>query len=179
VCTKSPQRHNVRTKSWLHRYMIIQVMCATENCCQGLSNKPCEFVPDTDSFMIGLDNHATCCMENNMHNFVTKLTPTPTPNIRVRGVGNQLMEANVKGTVLWKIEDNNGLVHEKLFPATLYIPELKLCLLSPQSWCQSADDNFPRRDGTWQFQTADKFVMEWDQRKFRRTVPWDRRTNTG
>jgi hypothetical protein len=25
--TKSPQRHNVRTKSWLHRYMIIQVMC--------------------------------------------------------------------------------------------------------------------------------------------------------
>jgi hypothetical protein len=21
--------------------------------------------------------------------------------------------------------------------------------------------------------------MEWDQRKFRRTVPWDRRTNTG
>jgi hypothetical protein len=83
-------------------------VCATENCCQGLSNKPCEFVSDTDSFMIGLDNHATCCMENNVHNFVTKLTPTP--NIRVRGVGNQLMEAKGKGTVLWKIEDDNGVV---------------------------------------------------------------------
>jgi hypothetical protein len=31
-------------------------------------------------------------------NFVTKLTPTP--NIRVRGVGNQLMAAKGKGTVL-------------------------------------------------------------------------------
>jgi hypothetical protein len=81
--------------------------------------------------------------------------------------------------VLWKIEDDNGVVHEKLFPGTLYIPELKLCLLSPQSWCQSADDNFSRRDGTWQYQTANKFVMEWDQRKYRRTVPWYRRTNTG
>jgi hypothetical protein len=114
--TKSPQRHNVRTKSWMHRYVVIQAMCATDNCCQGLSHIPCEFVPDTDSFMICLENHATCCMDNDVHNFVTKLTPTP--NIRVRGVGNQLMEAKGKGTVLWKIEDDNGVVHKKLFPGT-------------------------------------------------------------
>jgi hypothetical protein len=97
-------------------------------------------------FLIGLDNNATCFMENDVHNFVTKLTPTL--NIKVRGVGNQLMMANGGGTVLWKIEDENGVVHEKLFPGTLYIPDLKLCLLSPQLWCQSADDHFPRRDGT-------------------------------
>jgi hypothetical protein len=36
-----------------------------------------------------------------------------------------------------------------------------------------------KRDGTWQYQTTDSFVMEWDQMKFRRMVPWDRRTNTG
>jgi hypothetical protein len=144
---KSPQRHNVRNKSWMHRYVVIQVMCATDNSCQGISDRPCEFVLDTDSFIIGLENHATCCMENDAHNFVTKLTPTP--NIMVRGVGNQLMAAKGKGTVLWKIEEYNVLVHEKLFPGTLYIPELELCLLSPQSWCQSADDNFPRRNGAW------------------------------
>jgi hypothetical protein len=146
--TKSPQRHNVCTKAWLQIYVVIQAMCATEKCCQGLSDKPCEFVPDMDSFMIGLDNHATCCMENDVHNFVTKLTSTP--NIRVRGVGNQLMEAKGKGMVLCQIEDDNGVVHKKLLPGTLYIPELKLCLLSRRSWCQSANDNFPRRDGTWQ-----------------------------
>jgi hypothetical protein len=99
-------------------------------------------VPDTDSFLIGLDNHATCCMDNTIHNFVTKLTPTP--NIRVRGVENQLMTAKGKGTVLWKIEDNIGVVHERLFPGTLYIQDLKMCLLSPQPWCQSANDHFPK-----------------------------------
>jgi hypothetical protein len=170
--TKSLQRSNIRTKSWNHGYIIMQSMCTMDNRCQAMSDRPCEFVPDTDSFLIDLDNHETCCMENDVHNFVTKLTPTP--NIRVRGVGNQLMTAKGRGTVLWKIEDDNGLVHEKLFPGTLYIPDLKLCLLSPHSWCQSADDHFLRQDGTWQYQTADNFVMEWDQRKFRRTVPWDR-----
>jgi P2-related tail formation protein len=46
--TKSPQRHNVRTKAWMQRYVVIQAMCAKENCCQGLSDRPCEFVPGTD-----------------------------------------------------------------------------------------------------------------------------------
>jgi hypothetical protein len=143
--TKSLQRSDVRTKSWMHGYIIMQAMCAMDTRCQGLSDRPCEFVPDTDSFLIGLDNHATWCMENDVHNFVTKLTPDP--KIMVRGVG-KLMMAKGRDTVLWKIEDDNRVVHEKLFPGTLYIPDLKLCLLSPQSWCQSADDHFLRRDGT-------------------------------
>jgi hypothetical protein len=63
-------------------------------------------------------------MENDVHNFVIKLTSTR--HVRVRGVGNQLMETEGKGTALWKKEDDNGVVHDKLFPGTLYIPELKL-----------------------------------------------------
>jgi hypothetical protein len=59
-------------------------------------------------------------MDSNTHNFITKLTPTP--NIRVRCVGNQLMAAKGRVAVLWKIEENNGAVHDKLFPGTLYIP---------------------------------------------------------
>jgi hypothetical protein len=156
---KSPQRLNVRTRSWMHGYIIMQAMCETDTCCQGLSDRPCEFVPETNSFLIGLDTNVTCCMENIIHNFVTKLTPTP--NIRVRGVGNQLMTAKGRGPVLWNIEDNNGVLHENMFPITLYIPDLNMCLLSPQSWCQSANDHFLRRDGTWQYQTADIFVREW------------------
>jgi hypothetical protein len=53
-------------------------------------------------------------MENDVHNCVTKLTPTP--NIRARGVWNQLMMVKGKGTVLWTVEDDNGVVYEKLFP---------------------------------------------------------------
>jgi hypothetical protein len=51
--------------------------------------------------------------------------------------------------------------------------------MSPQLWCQMANDNFPKWEGTCQYQMANSFVMEWDQRNFRRMVPWDRRTNTG
>jgi hypothetical protein len=142
-----------------------------------LSKKPCELVPDTESFIIRLDNQVTCCIERNINNFVTKLTSTP--NIRVRGVGNQLIPARVMGAVLWKIEDDSGVTHDILYPGTLYIPELEMCLMSPQSWCQSANDNFPKKHGTWQYQTAESFVMEWNQRKFRRIFTWDRRTNTG
>jgi hypothetical protein len=63
-------------------------------------------------------------IDNNIHNFVTKLTPTP--NIRIRDVGNHLMPEKVRCTVMWKIEDNNGLVPDKLFPGTMYIPEQKM-----------------------------------------------------
>jgi hypothetical protein len=57
-------------------------------------------------------------MDNSIQNFITKLTPTP--NIRVRGVGNQFMSAKWRGVVLWKVEDNNGVVRDMLFPGTLY-----------------------------------------------------------
>jgi hypothetical protein len=80
----------------------MQDMCVTDTCCRGLSDQPCEFLPDTNYFLIGLDNHTTCFVDNNIHNFVTKLTPTP--KIRVRGVGNQRMAAKVGCTVLWKID---------------------------------------------------------------------------
>jgi hypothetical protein len=133
-------------------------MCDTDTCCQGLSERSCEFVTDIYSVLKGLYNNVTCCMDNNIHNFITKLAPTP--NIRIRGVGNHLMPAKGKGTVLWKIEDNNELVHNKLFIGTLYIPELKMCLLYPKLWCQSVVDHVPKEDGTWQYQAADIFFME-------------------
>jgi hypothetical protein len=175
--TKSHLGLNVRTKAWVHGYVIMQAMCATYTCCLCSSKRPCGFVPDTDSFISGLYNTSICCMDNNIHNFVTKLTPTP--NIRVIGVGNQLMAAKGRGTVLWKIEENNGLVHDKLFPGTLYIMELKMCLCSSHPWCQLADNHVPKRVGNWQYQTADSFIMEWDHRKFHHIVPGGRRTNTG
>jgi hypothetical protein len=94
--TKCLHRSNVRTKRQLCGYVIVQAMCttgSTDN--KKLSKKPCEFVPDTESLIIGLDNHTTCCMELNIHNLVTKLTPTP--NIIARGVGNQLTPARGRG----------------------------------------------------------------------------------
>jgi hypothetical protein len=76
---------------------------------------------------LGLREFNTCCMENDVYRFVTKLTPTP--SIKVRGVGNQPMTAKGRGTVLWKIEYDKRVVHDKLFPGALYISDLKLCFV--------------------------------------------------
>jgi hypothetical protein len=46
-------------------------MCATDTCCRGLSEKPCEFVLDTYSFILGVEDHATFCMDHNINNFIT------------------------------------------------------------------------------------------------------------
>jgi hypothetical protein len=62
--------------------------------------------------------------------------------------GVHLVPAKGRGTVLWKIEDNDGEVHDILFPGTLYIMELKMCVLFPQSWCQMVNDHVPKWDGT-------------------------------
>jgi len=52
-------------------------------------------------------------------------------------------------------------------------------LLSPQHWAQGLNDNSPRLDGTWCATYADRCVLEWNQRKNRRTIPFDRNyTNT-
>jgi hypothetical protein len=53
-----------------------------------------------------------------------------------------------EGTFKFKIKDNNGMTHQIKIPNSLYIPELKRCLLSPQHWVQEATDNCPRPKGT-------------------------------
>ena len=40
----------------------------------------CKF--DTDSYMIGIDNHASRCISNNIDHFITSLTPTPRSYLR-------------------------------------------------------------------------------------------------
>jgi hypothetical protein len=41
---------------------------------------------------------------------------------------------DIKGTGAFnlKIKDNNGMMHKIKIPNSLYVPELKRCLLSPQ-----------------------------------------------
>jgi hypothetical protein len=62
------------------------------------------------------------------------------------------------GTIKFKIKDNNGMTHKNKIPNSLYIPELKRCLLSPQNWVQEAKDNYPRPKGT-KMEQANEFIM--------------------
>ena len=70
---------------------------------------------DTDSYLIGIDNHASSSLTNDENDFV-KGTVKQT-KVRVKGIKGKLLAAKV-GTARWKIEDDDGKIHVILLPNT-------------------------------------------------------------
>jgi len=137
------------------------------------SHQPFKF--DTDSVTIGVDNHCSKCMSNNIDHFITELSPTP--NTMVVGAGGNL-KVKGEGTIVWKIQDDDGSQHDLTIKDCLYVPDLQICLLSPQHWAQQARDDFPKKDGTWCATYAGGCQMQWNQRKYTKTIQHDPKTNT-
>lgn len=140
-----------------------------------LRNKPISGRFDSDSFLIGVDNHASACMVNDRSRIIGPLTPLP--DRKVKGAKGLLSVAG-KGPGLFPIEDDDGNVHNIIIQNTLLVPELPFCLLCPQHWSQDADDNYPNHHGTWCATFDDECILYWDQQRYKRTLRWDRRTNT-
>jgi hypothetical protein len=65
----------------------------------------------------------------------------------VAGINSEL-EIKGIGTFKFKVKDDDGTTHEIKIPNSLYLPDLKRCLLSPQHWAQEAGDNYPLPRGT-------------------------------
>ena len=121
---------------------------------------------DTDSFLIGIDNHASYCMTNNITDFIG--TPTKV-RVRVKGISGKL-QAGHKGTVRWKIEDDQGVKHTLDIPDTFFIKELPIRLLSPQHLAQTLESSEVTEDGTICETFARKVVLKWQDRQNVRTV---------
>ena len=80
---------------------------------------------DSDSFSIGIDNHASRCMANDTHLF-ENLHLTDNAG-EVNGIGGGLAIKG-KGTFKFSLEDDNGKIHTIKIPNSLYLPGLKQCL---------------------------------------------------
>jgi hypothetical protein len=100
-----------------------------------LAPSPVRF--DSDSYPIGVDNHASKCMANAPHLF---------ENLHLNNNKGQVDEINSglgikgEGTFKFNITDNDGKAHTIKIPNSLYVPNLKKCLLLPQHWAQEARD---------------------------------------
>jgi hypothetical protein len=81
------------------------------------------------------------------------------------------------GTFKFKIKDDNGMLHGIKFPNSLYVPELKRCLLSPQHWVQEAKDNFPRPIGTRMSLDDEFYYVHWGIAKYQKLIPYNPMTN--
>ena len=66
----------------------------------------------------------------------------------VEGIKQGLVIRGIR-TFKFKIKDNDGKTHKIKVPNTLFLPDLRRCLLSPQHWVQEARDNYPLLRGTW------------------------------
>jgi hypothetical protein len=121
---------------------------------------------DSDSFNIGVDNHASYCYINSPHlldNLVLSNKGSVdgiTDGLQIKG----------KGTFKFPIGDDNGRRHTIRIPKSLYVPGMKICLLSPQHWAQTAADK-----KTWIENFDDCCILLWDGSQ--KTVPFSTTTN--
>jgi hypothetical protein len=83
---------------------------------------------DSDSFQIGVDNHASFCMANILHLFED--LHLNEQGAQVQGIGEGL-QVKGRGTFVMRINDNDGKTHEIKIPNSPYLPNLKGCLLLP------------------------------------------------
>jgi hypothetical protein len=128
---------------------------------------------DLDSFLIGVDCHASRCMANAPHLFEDLKS---TKMGEAEGI-KQRLDIRGIGTFKFKIEDNNGKTHKIKVPNTLYLPDLRRCLLSPQHWAQEARDNYPLPRGTRMESNEEYCILIWGQTKYKKTIPFNPNSN--
>jgi hypothetical protein len=76
------------------------------------------------------------------------------------------------GTIRWKWLDDDGLEHAFTIPNSFYIPDGKVCLMSPQHWAQSA-----KNGRAWEETGADNCTLYWRDGKHKLIVPLGKHDN--
>jgi hypothetical protein len=69
------------------------------------------------------------------------------------------------------------MMHKIKIPNSLYIPELKRCLLSPHHWVQEAKNNYQRPKGMRMSLDNEFYYVHWGQAKYQKLIPYDPSTN--
>jgi hypothetical protein len=98
----------------------------------------------TDSFLIGIDNHASAFMTNNETDFVG---PIETINLKIKGIKGYLKTTKI-GTAQWAIQDDQGRHHCFDIPGTYLVPDLPMRLLSPKHLAREMSKVDKEPDGT-------------------------------
>jgi hypothetical protein len=121
---------------------------------------------DSDSFPIGVDNHALYCYVNSSH-WLDNLVLSDEGS--VDGITDGL-PIKGKGTFKFTIRDDNGRRHNIRILESLYVPGMKKCLLSPQHWVQTVNDK-----KTWMGNFDDCCILFWDGGQ--KALPFSTTTN--
>ena len=110
---------------------------------------------DTDSFVIGIDQHTSAPISNDKRHFI-QLEETTAKVVGVDGVPRGI--AAGKGKLQWLVEDDNGVVHKWIIPNAYFIPNCPKCLLPPQYFAKYGNTN---KEKTQCLQLWNRTVLRW------------------
>jgi hypothetical protein len=100
---------------------------------------------NTNSYSVGVDNHASQCM-GNYERLFENLTPFTSASCVGKIEGG--LQIKGQGMFISSLNENKGHTHCIKIPNSLYVHGLKMCLLLPQHQVQEAGDNYPLPHGT-------------------------------
>ena len=130
---------------------------------------------DTDSFLIGVDNHSSVSISNSINDF----TSAPKPfHAKIKSFSGSTMLSSGIGTVKWSILDDQGATHDIILDDVLYVPQAQVRLLCPQQWAQQAKLKHPQDTGTYSVNHSDGIILFWNNGTSTKTIPWSKKTNT-
>ena len=121
---------------------------------------------DSDSYLIGIDNHASASMTNSENDFIDKPTVV---DLKIKGIKGHLTTSKI-GTVRWIIQDDNGRNHRFDIPGTYLVPELPIRLLSPQHVAKEMMKTSTMPDNMQCITFADRVLLSWHHGKYSRTI---------
>ena len=122
-----------------------------------------------------VDNGASASITPYLTDFITPLQPI---NRKVKGIGGHA-QATYKGTIQWKVQDDQGQSHHFTLPNSYFVAMARSRILCPQHLAQTAKDNYPLPLGTGEV-TGDKYIqLFWNQCKYVKTIKLDPRRNIG
>ena len=98
---------------------------------------------DTDSYRIGIDTVASGCMSPDRDHFITYKA---SERQECKGIAAGL-KIKGRGTLKFRIDDDNGITHTINVPNYVHIPDLPMVLVSPQHWSNQTSDGIVSTSG--------------------------------
>jgi hypothetical protein len=143
---------SVQHRIWRHRWKYAQMQASSKSHATKASwilmvyamsaiaisaetgNVANRIVFDTESEPIGIDNRFTATMSHRIDDFISELIPTDKV---VKGFAGSRTSNVMKGTIIWKWEDDEGKVHKFIIPNSYYVPKGGVRLLSSPTRAKS------------------------------------------
>jgi hypothetical protein len=130
------------------------------------------------SKQIAIDNCYTRCLTVSRRDFLPGTIGRC--NVQVAGSGGT-MKCEVKGTVSWTVEDDQGREHDLVIPDTPMCEALPRRLFSPQHWAQEAEKgsqtSYHRGERPSCTTNAVATILTWGRGNFVKTIRLDKRKN--